>query len=90
MIYRQFGHSGVKVSAISFGAMRWPSEEACFDIVNRGLDLGINYVDTSTGYCAGHSQVWTARAVKDRRDEIVFSDKSAFAKAPTADEVRAT
>ncbi len=89
MIYNELGGSGLKVSAISFGAMRWPSEEVCFEIVNRGLDLGLNYVDTSTGYVGGQSEKWTGRAVKDRRDEIYFSSKSSFAKAPKADAVRA-
>ncbi|KKL16910.1 hypothetical protein LCGC14_2490850 [marine sediment metagenome] len=88
MIYREFGDSGVKVSAVSFGAMRWPSEEAAFKIINRGLDLGVNYMDTSTGYVEGKSQGWSGKAVKDRRDEILFSSKSSFGKAPSADDVR--
>ena len=88
MLYKQLGNSGIKISAISFGAMRWPSEQVCHEIINRGLDLGINYVDTSTGYVYGESEKWTGRAVKGRRDEIYFSSKSHFAKAPTADAVR--
>ena len=88
MLYKQFGSSDVKISAISFGAMRWPDEQTCHEIINRGLDLGLNYVDTSTGYVQGESEKGTGRAVKDRRDEIYFSSKSHFAKAPTADAVR--
>ena len=88
MIYTELGKSGVKVSAISFGSMRWPSEQACYEIMNRGLDLGLNYVDASTGYIGGKSQVWTGRAVKGRRDEIYFSSKTHFGKAPKADAVR--
>ncbi len=90
MLYRKLGNSGAEVSAIGFGAMRWPSEQACHDIIHRGLDLGMNYVDTSTGYVGGESQKWTGRAVKDRRDEIYFSDKSHFGKAPKAEEVLRT
>ncbi len=90
MIYHQFPKAGVKVSAISFGSMRWPSEEACFRIVQRGLDAGLNYVDTSTGYCAGKSLKWTGRAVKNRRSEILFSCKSNWSAAPKADDVRRT
>jgi len=90
MLYNELGRSGVKVSAISYGAMRWPDEETCHRIINRGLDLGMNYVDTSTGYVGGQSEVWTGRAVRDRRDEIYFSSKSGFAKAPSADDVRKT
>lgn len=89
MIYKTLGNSGVKVSAISFGAMRWPSEQAAWQVLNRGLDLGINYLDTSTGYVGGKSEKWSAAAVRGRRDEIYFSDKSNWDSAPTAQAVRA-
>lgn len=88
MLYNELGKSGVSISAISFGAMRWPSEEACHAIINRGLDLGLNYVDTSSGYVGGESEKWTGRAVKARRDEIYFSSKSNWSSAPSADAVR--
>jgi len=88
MLYNKLGSSGVEVSAVSFGAMRWPSAEACRDIINRGIDAGMNYVDTSTGYVGGKSEKWTAEAIKPRRDEIYYSDKFAFNKAPDADEIR--
>jgi len=90
MIYHVMGRSGLKISAISFGAMRWPSEEECFEIVNHGLDLGLNYVDTSTGYEAGQCEAWTGKAVKARRNEIYFSAKSHWDAAPTTDQVRKT
>ena len=89
MLYSSFSKCGARVSAVSFGAMRWPSEEACFRIVNRGLDLGLNYVDCSTGYVGGQSLPWVGRAVAKRRGEILFSCKSSFGKAPSADETRA-
>jgi len=88
MIYNDLGDSGVRTSAIGFGAMRWPSEEAAAAILERGMDLGMNYVDTSTGYCGGQSEPWTARAVRDRRADIYFSDKSNWAAAPDAGAVR--
>ncbi len=90
MIYNELGKSGVKISALSFGAMRWPSEEACHRIINRGIDLGMNYVDTSTGYIDGKCEGWTGRAVRARRDEIYFSAKAHWNDAPKADVVRKT
>ncbi len=90
MLYNTLGKSGLKVSAISFGAMRWPSAEECARIINRGLDLGINYVDTSTGYEGGKCEAWTGAAVKARRSEILFSAKSHWDAAPSADQVRKT
>jgi len=88
MLYNELGGSGIKISAISIGAMRWPSERVAHEAINRALDLGVNYLDTSTGYCGGKSLPWSARAVKARRGEIYFSSKSSWAKAPKADEVR--
>jgi hypothetical protein len=88
VIYNKLGSSGVEVSAISFGAMRWPDADACREVINRGLDAGMNYVDTSTGYCGGKSEVWTCDALKPRRDEIYVSDKIGFDRAAKADEVR--
>jgi len=88
MIYRRLGDSGIEVSALSFGTMRWANEEQCHQIINRGLDRGMNYIDTSTGYLDGKSQQWVADAIRDRRDEALLSSKSFWAKANPADTVR--
>ena len=90
MLYRPFPKCGAHISRISFGTMRWPSDEICHRIVNRGLDLGLNYADCSTGYIGGKSQVWVGHAIGNRRQEIFVSSKCQFSKAPTADAVRAT
>ncbi|MFO7898609.1 MAG: aldo/keto reductase [Planctomycetota bacterium] len=88
MIYNELGDSGIRVSGLGFGSMRWANEEQCHRIMTRGLDRGMNYVDTSTGYLDGKSQVWGADAIRDRRDEILFSSKSFWASAKSADTVR--
>ena len=88
MIYRKLKKADVDISLASFGAMRWDSEEACHEIMNRGMDLGMNYVDTSTAYIGNQSLAWTGRAVRDRRSEILFSSKSDWAAAPSEDDVR--
>jgi predicted aldo/keto reductase-like oxidoreductase len=90
MLYRTLGTSGLKISALSFGSMRWMSERDCYDIVNRGLDLGMNYVDTSTGYVGGKSDRWTANAVRHRRSDMYFSSKSGWQATPSADQVQKT
>jgi hypothetical protein len=90
MIYHELRRSGLKLSAIGFGTMRWTNEKECRETVHRGLDLGINYADTSTGYVGGKSHKWVANAIRDRRDEIYFSSKSHWASVPDADEVLRT
>jgi predicted aldo/keto reductase-like oxidoreductase len=88
MIYNVLGKSGLKISALSFGSMRWRSEDACRQIIHRGMDLGMNYIDTSAGYVGGRSEQWSGRAVKGRREQIFFSSKSNYGSAPGATAVR--
>ena len=88
MIYHKLGRSGIEISALSFGTMRWASEEACHRVIHRGIELGMNYVDTSTGYVGGKSEAWSGSAVRDLRDKVYFSSKSNWAQAPSANAVR--
>jgi predicted aldo/keto reductase-like oxidoreductase len=88
MIYRKLGKTDIDISALSFGTMRWTSEESCFEAVQRGLDAGMNYFDTSTGYVGGMSEVWTGKAVRSRRGEALVSSKSQYGKAPNEPAVR--
>lgn len=88
MLYKQLGKTGLKISAVSFGSMRWLTAQDAYDLIQRGLDVGMNYIDTSTGYRSGQSEAWSGAAVKRRRSEIYFSAKSNWASAPTADAVR--
>ena len=88
MIYHTLGNTGIQISALSFGSMRWQSEQACHRVIHRGMDLGMNYLDTSTGYVGGRSERWCGSAVRARRDQIYFSSKSNWASAPNARAVR--
>jgi predicted aldo/keto reductase-like oxidoreductase len=88
MKYNVLGNTGIRISALSFGTMRWASEQACHQVIHRGIELGMNYVDTSTGYVGGRSETWCGNAVRDRRDKVYFSSKSNWAQAPSADGVR--
>ena len=90
MIYHELGRSGLKVSALSFGSMRWMTESACHEILRRGIEHGMNYIDTSTGYVRGLSYKWVGRAIKDCRDKVYYSSKSHWAQAPSADTVLRT
>jgi predicted aldo/keto reductase-like oxidoreductase len=88
MIYNQMGNTDLRISALSFGSMRWQSEQECHRILQRGMDLGMNYIDTSTGYVGGRSEQWSGRAVQKRRDEIYFSSKTSYGRAPGEAAVR--
>ena len=92
MQYRSFGRSGPQVSVLGFGAMRIPTHpdrtadlENAVPLLRRGLELGINYIDTAHGYCEGTSEVAVGQAVKGLdRSRITITTK-----VPAGDEENA-
>jgi aryl-alcohol dehydrogenase-like predicted oxidoreductase len=46
------------------------------EIVNRAIDLGVNYVDTSALYGNGASELNIGTVMKERRDEVFLASKS--------------
>ena len=71
MQYRPYGKTGIQVSALGFGAMRLPQlEDKTVDLersvpmLRRGIDLGINYIDSAYGYINGTSEVAVGKAIK--------------------------
>ena len=85
MQYRDFGKTGVKISALGFGAMRLPmvgegddrhvEKDESISIIRRAFELGVNYIDTAYGYCNQESQVVVGEALKGRRDKVHLSTK---------------
>jgi predicted aldo/keto reductase-like oxidoreductase len=71
MQYRPFGQTGIQVSALGFGAMRLPTLkdgtvdlEKSAPLLRRGVDLGINYIDTAHVYIEGTSENAVGQAIK--------------------------
>ena len=52
-------------------------EEESIEIINKGLDNGINFFDTAIGYQNGTSEQYVGRAIRENaaRDEIVVATK---------------
>ncbi|HEY9089586.1 MAG TPA: aldo/keto reductase [Anaerolineaceae bacterium] len=89
MQYRKLGNSGLEVSAICLGCMgfgdaaRWIhqwvlNEENSRPIIQKALEMGINFFDTANVYSIGASEEILGRALKDfaRRDEVVIATKA--------------
>ena len=85
MNYSHLGRSGLKVSRLCLGTMNfgpYTSEEDSFKIMNRALELGINFFDTAnvygwhlgTGLTEEIIGRWLAED-KSRRDKIVLATK---------------
>ncbi|MBI2914481.1 MAG: aldo/keto reductase [Firmicutes bacterium] len=76
MQYRDFGKTGVRVSALGFGAMRLPQDEAeAVRVIRGAFELGVNYIDTAYGYCEGRSEIVVGMALKGWRDRVYVSTK---------------
>ena len=71
MQYRTLGRTGIKVSAISFGAgpvsglMTGGDANAQREVVEAAIAAGINWFDTAPGYGAGSSEANLGRALSE-------------------------
>ncbi len=72
---RELGNTGYRISPIGIGAwamggggwtFAWGPQDDKESIaaIHRGLDLGINWIDTAAGYGLGHSEEVVARALE--------------------------
>ena len=79
MEYRYLGNTGIRVSVISFSSMREnESEEMTKNLVQKCLDKGINFFDTSEFYGWGKSEENLGKAFKALnvpREKIVVTTK---------------
>ncbi len=82
MEYREFGRTGWKVSAISFGAWAIGSEWGKVDdaesmaALHRAVDLGINLFDTADVYGDGRSERLLARLRRERTEPFYIITKA--------------
>ncbi|RLE05371.1 MAG: hypothetical protein DRI99_02250 [Candidatus Aminicenantes bacterium] len=72
--YNPLGHTGLKVSDISFGAI------SLFDanVIRYAYDLGINYFDTAESYLRTQSEKFIGEALHDVRDRVIITTKHGF------------
>lgn len=82
MKYRYLGSSGLRVSALSFGA--WVTfgdqigEDAAFACMKAAYDAGVNFFDNAEAYSAGKAETMMGNIIKRagwKRSDIVVSTK---------------
>src|SRR5712691_9589209 len=90
MQYRTLGRTGLRVSEVGFGGApagiphyieAWDptardERDSVVRAIRRGLDLGLNYLDTAPGYGAGQGEEIYGEAIAGRRDEVVLATKT--------------
>jgi len=84
MRYREYGKTGIKLSALGFGCMRFPmsgggvNRGRTTEMLHRAMDLGVNFFDTAVMYCNEQSEEALGEAIKGRRDELYISTKNPY------------
>ena len=90
MEYRLLGKSGLKVSALSFGAATFGGTNEFFKawgetniqeakrVVDVCLDAGVNLFDTADIYSDGASEEILGKAIQGKRDKLLISTKATF------------
>ncbi|NBE94411.1 aldo/keto reductase [Nonomuraea sp. KC401] len=78
---RTLGNGGPEVSALGLGCMGMSEfygqadESESIAVINRALDLGMNFLDTADMYGKGANEELVGRAIKGRRGEVVLATK---------------
>jgi predicted aldo/keto reductase-like oxidoreductase len=76
---RTLGRTGAKVSILAFGCgsrfLMYKDEDSANAILNRGIDLGITYLDTAYAYGDGESETRVGKVMATRRKEVWLATK---------------
>jgi aryl-alcohol dehydrogenase-like predicted oxidoreductase len=86
---RKLGNTGIDISAIGLGCMSMspvygpPDDATSIATIHRGLNLGINFVDTADIYGVGGNEGLVGKAIRGRREQVVLATKFSF--VPSAD-----
>lgn len=85
MEYRRLGNSGLKVSALSFGA--WVTfgqqigEDVAGDCMEAAYEAGVNFFDNAEVYAQGEAEIMMGKILKSKgwgRDTFIVSSKVFF------------
>jgi aryl-alcohol dehydrogenase-like predicted oxidoreductase len=91
MQYNRLGDTGLIVSRLAFGVMTFGSakgtvfeaisrvdQKLANELIAKALDAGINHFNTADVYTGGQSEEFLAKALGNRRKDVVISTKVGF------------
>jgi len=77
---RPLGKTGHNVRIFSIGGQATLEESGTAEesaaIINRAIDLGVNYIDTAAAYGGGQSEEYIGSVMKSRRREVFLASKT--------------
>ncbi|GBB91896.1 hypothetical protein RclHR1_19310003 [Rhizophagus clarus] len=91
MLFREFGKTGVKVSAIGLGCMGMSDcygpadEQESINVLNRSIELGCTLWDTADMYGVGANEILLSKVLKERRDEVFLCTKCGIVREPSGE-----
>lgn len=82
MKYRILGKTNLKISEVSLGTWqvggKWGSqfdEKNAEAIINKAIDMGVNFIDTADVYSDGESEKMVGKVVKSRPEHVYIATK---------------
>jgi aryl-alcohol dehydrogenase-like predicted oxidoreductase len=75
---RQFGRTGVQVSALGLGGYdiaKYGVEREAIRVVQEAVDADVTFMDNAWEYNEGKSEEWMGKALVGRRDEVFLMTK---------------
>lgn len=88
MEYTTFGKTGMRVSKLGLGGAPLGgdfgpvTDEQVTEVIDRALELGINFIDTAPLYGAGESERRIGKAIQGKREHVFLATKAVMRGTP--------
>ena len=83
----KLGKTGLEVSRIGMGGipLTRPTEDEAIKVIQRALDLGVNFIDTANGYGASEERI--GKGIAGRREQVILATKGGGDRARTLEHI---